>query len=61
VPAEAVKVAVVAPVVTATEVGTVRTPVAELATLTLVPAVAALFNVIVQVVDPLEVSVEALH
>jgi hypothetical protein len=38
---EAVKVAVVAPAVTATEAGTVRTPEAELVRVTLVPAGAA--------------------
>jgi hypothetical protein len=61
VPAEAVNVAVVAPVVTATEAGTVRTPLALLVMVTLVPAVAALLRVMVQVVDAVEAREAALH
>jgi hypothetical protein len=61
VPAEAVKVALVAPVVTATEAGTVRTPEAELVIVTLVPAAAAWLSVMVQVVDVLEARELAAH
>jgi hypothetical protein len=61
VPAEAVKVAVVAPVVTETDAGTVRTPEAELVMVTLVPAAAAWLSVIVQVVDAFEARELAAH
>jgi hypothetical protein len=58
---EAVKVAVVAPVVNATEAGTVRTPEAELVIVTLVPAAAAWLSVMVQVVDAFEARELAVH
>jgi hypothetical protein len=61
VPAEAVKVAVVAPVVTATEAGTVRTAEAELVMVTLVPVAAAWLSVIVQVVDAFDARELAAH
>ena len=61
VPAEAVNVAVIAPAVTDTEAGTVRTPLALLAMVTLVPAAAAWLSVIVQVVDAFEASEAAAH
>jgi hypothetical protein len=61
VPAAAVNVAVEAPEVTETEAGTVRTPVAELVMVTLVPAVAAWLRVMVQVVDAFEAREAAAH
>jgi hypothetical protein len=61
VPAEAVKVAVVAPVATETDAGTVSTPEAELVMVTLVPAAAAWLKVMVQVVDALEARELAAH
>jgi hypothetical protein len=61
VPVEAVNVAVVAPEVTETEAGTVRTPVAELVTVTLVLAAAAWLRVMVQVVDAFEAREPAAH
>jgi hypothetical protein len=61
VPVEAVNVAVVPPVVTETDAGTVRLPLALLAMITLVPAVAALLSVMVQVVDAFEPREAAVH
>ena len=55
------KVAVVAPVVTATEAGAVRVLLAELEMVTLVAAVAALLSVMVQVVDAFEPREAAVH
>jgi hypothetical protein len=59
--AEVVNVAVVAPVFTETEAGTVSKLVAELVMVTLVPAPAAWLKVIVQVVEALERRDAAAH
>jgi hypothetical protein len=61
VPAEAVKVAVVAPVVTERDAGTVRAPEAELVMVTLMPAAAAWLSVMVQIVDAFEARELAAH